>query len=183
MDEIWKVIEDIPSYEVSNQGHVRRVGRTEPLSMKRAKGDALFVTMVHKGERYSRSVKVLVANAFVPIPEGWDPDIFDTPIQCTMNTDIINADIIKWRPRWFAIKYRKQYREELHPNYTELPVVNLDTRNEHASILSASLRDGVLMFDIFRSAGEGYKVFPLGYHYEFLFRLESNLRSVHNGWV
>jgi hypothetical protein len=122
-----------------------------------------------------------VAEAFVAKPEGYDPDIFDTPIQCTINTDNVRADNILWRPRWFAVTYRKQFRDL--PLYWEMPVMNLDTGAEHASILTAALRDGVLMRDIYRSAGEGGMVFPTLHRYEFLYRIQNGFPSVHRGGV
>lgn len=185
MDEIWKTVDEIPVYEVSNLGHVRRIGKTEPLVPTEAKGGALFVTMTYDGERYSRAIKGLVARAFVPKPDNQDPDIFDTPVQCSLSMSNLRADNIVWRPRWFAIAFRRHLHPSYYdqPRFTEVPVLNINTRTQHASILTAALQDCVLMRDIYHSAGEGRPVFPTGHRYEFMWRIENDLMSVHHELV
>lgn len=179
MQEVWKIIEEVPKYEVSNFGHVRRIGAILPLVPKEASGGSKFVTMSSGGNRYSRSLKVLVANAFVPHKEGQDPDIFDTPIQCSLSTDNNRADNIVWRPLWFALQFRRDLNLKTLPFYYEMPVMNITTGNQHVSILTASLHDGVLMKDIYRSAIEGRSIFPDAYRYDFMQRLWDGLGSVH----
>lgn len=183
MDETWKCIKEFPRYEVSNMGSVRRIGKTTPLVAQKAKGGAWFVKLTTDSGVTSKSIKGLVAEAFVPKPDAFDPEIFNTPIQLTMSTDVIRADKIVWRPLWHAVQYRRQFHPNLYPLYYEMPVMNLMTRNQHASILSAAIHDGVLMKDIYRSAGQGKPVFPDGYRYEFMFRIWENLGTVHTEWV
>lgn len=178
MEEEWRIVKDFPKYEVSNFGHVRKIGKTTPLSPKKAKGDAWFVKLSRDGIPYSKTLKTLVSEAFVPKPEGHDPNVFDTPVLCALTTDDVRADKIVWRPRWFAIKYRRMINDL--PYYWDMAVLNLNTGNQHASILTASLRDGVLMSDIYRSAGEGRTTFPHGYRYDFMFRIEEGMGTVHD---
>lgn len=174
MEEEWKKVKGFPLYEVSNLGNVRRIGNTWNLSPKVANGNTLFVKLSMGDSSISKSVKTLVAEAFVPKPEGVDSEIFDTPIQCVLNTEEIRADKIMWRPRWFAIQFRRQLNESDLVSYWDLPVMNVNTGDQHASILTAALREGLLMKDIFRSAGEGRTVFPTGHRYIFLDKIDSD---------
>jgi NUMOD4 motif len=166
MEEWWKTIEGFSNYEVSNYGYVRRKGKDKYMSPHKAKGGTLFVNLSRHGLAHSKSIKVLVAEAFVPREPNQDPEIFDTPIQCSISTDNVRADNLKWRPLWFALKFRRQLNDT--PYYCAIPVVNLSTGDEHASILTAALHEGVLMQDIYRSALEGRKVPPTGHIYEFI---------------
>ena len=180
MKEEWRKVKGFPLYEVSNTGSVRRIGNSWPLSPKMAKGGAWFVKLSMGGPPISKTIKSLVAEAFVPRPEGCDPELWDTPVQLVVDTDVIRADKIVWRPRWFAIQFRRQINECDTLHYWDQPVMNLNTGNQHASILTASLHDGTLMKDIYRSAGEGRATFPDGYRYDFLFRLKQGFGSVHD---
>jgi len=164
--EEWRVIQDYPAYEVSNTGFVRSIRSHNILKPQEAKGGAWFVKLGGTNGTTSKTLKTLVAEAFVPRPEHHDIEIFDTPIQCVMNTADVRAEKIMWRPRWFAIKFRRDLNHP--PHYCEIPVQNLNTGNQHASIFTASLYDGVLMEAIYRSCLEGRKVFPEGHMYEFL---------------
>jgi len=168
MEEEWRVIMDYPNYEVSNTGFVRRVGTNRRLSPKKAQGGAWFVKLSIDGEHVSKTLKTLVAEAFVPVPKHYQGEAFDTPIQCVLNTDEVRADKIMWRPRWFAIKFRRDLKPSVHPNYWDIPVRNINTGNEHASILTASLHDGVIMEHVYRSCLEGSRVFPEWHRYEFI---------------
>ena len=179
MEEQWKQIEDYPRYEVSTLGNVRQIGKDSNLSSQMAKGGAWFVKLASADGITSKSIKVLVAEAFVPKPEGHDPDIFDTAVQLVVNTKDVRASKIVWRPRWFAIQFRRQIGEAQHTGKWDMPVMNLDTGSQHASILTAALHDGVLLKDIYRSAGQGRTTFPEGHRYEFMWRIWDNKPSVH----
>jgi len=173
MEEEWRTIESFPHYEVSNTGYVRRIGESKNLSPKMAKGGAWFVKISRGGGAFSKSVKTLVAEAFVPKPEDY-AGTFDTPVQLTINTNEIRADKIVWRPRWFAVKFRRDLNPNTQPHYSHVPVVNRNTGVQHASILTASLHDGVLMEEVYRSCLEGRKVFPHAHRYEFLLKSDDD---------
>jgi mannose-6-phosphate isomerase-like protein (cupin superfamily) len=181
MEEEWRNVKGFPHYEVSNFGNVRRIGNIENLVPKKAKGNAWFVKLSHGGVNTSKTLKTLVAEAFVEKPVNYIGDLFDTPIQLVLNTDEVRADKIQWRPRWFAIKYRRELNDP--PYYYDVPVMNIDTGNQHASILTAALHDGVLMSDIHRSATEGRKVFPTHHRYDFMWYIEKGFGSVHTEGV
>ena len=69
----------------------------------------VFVGLFRDQEQYKRSVALLVAKAFLKQPS----EFFDTPIN--LNGDRLDNQVINlmWRPRWFAIKYNRQFREPI----------------------------------------------------------------------
>jgi hypothetical protein len=172
MEEEWKTIRDYPAYEVSNMGFVRRIGSNRVLQPKKAKGNSWFVKLSIDGDQVSKTIKILVAEAFVPKPQHYQGELFDTPVQRVMNTDDLRAEKIVWRPRWFAVKFRRDLRPSAHPYYFDVPVRNINTGKRHASILTASLEDCVLMEDVYRSCLEERRVFPEWHRYEFIPREE-----------
>jgi len=71
--EIWKPIGCNPKYEVSNQGSVRRIGKTKPLSLSMSGQKRRYpvVCLYKKDDVKWRHVAHLVLEEFVgPRPEG-----------------------------------------------------------------------------------------------------------------
>jgi hypothetical protein len=107
--EFWKPILDFPSYSVSSYGRVMNHETEHVLAKLVNQYNVAYVCMMSNGVQHKRSLARLVAQAFVPHEDGQDAKIFDTPINLDgdrLNNDILNLD---WRPRWFAIKYHKQF--------------------------------------------------------------------------
>ncbi len=105
MDEIWAPIPDFPDYEVSNYGQVRNVRYESVLRPTMSNPWTIKVGLVRDGRQTSRSLKHLVAETFV---EGRD-DLFNTPIQLNGDFTDVAAWNLLWRPRWFAVRYSRQF--------------------------------------------------------------------------
>lgn len=168
MDILWSTIEEFPNYEVSNYGDVRRALSTRHLSRRSITGGANVVSLFQEGVQHTRSIKVLVADAFVPVIDyGFDAD-FDTPIQLDGTHDNCRADNLMWRPRWHALKYRRQFSS---PGLMRLDhaVINITTSELFESVVDAATWEGVLIQDVFNAAGQGQgrRVFPTGHEYIF----------------
>lgn len=102
----WKPIPEFPEYSVNDRGQVLRNDTGRILTLSRNQQGIVHVGLTQHGRQYKRGVALLVADAFLPsaIPA------FDTPIH--LDGDLTNnaAYNLMWRPRWFAIKYQRQFR-------------------------------------------------------------------------
>ena len=118
----------------------------------------LTVGLMREGTQYRRSVKVLVATAFV---DGYS-DIFNTPIQLDGNKSNLNDWNIRWRPRWFAWKYAHQFSEMYPSWYYRGPIFDTTYNIQYVTILEAALTNGTLCEDIRDSILNDTIVFPTG---------------------
>lgn len=151
-------IEGFWDYHITRDGEVinTKTNRVMTLSLNQ-NGDPT-VGMVVDGYQYRRSVKVLVARAFV---EG-ENEIFNTPVQLDGNKYNLRAENIVWRPRWFAWKYTKQFDEPYPLWYSQGPIIDIVNRLRYRTVLDASVLNGVLCSDIRLSMLDERKVFPTG---------------------
>lgn len=163
-DEPIVQIEGFWNYYVTREGEVINSKTNRSLVFTPTMQGELTVGLMKDGRQYRRSVKVLVARAFV---EG-ETRIFNTPILLDNNKFNVHADNIMWRPRWFAWKYTVQF-EEPHPEYYEYGVVvDMDTRRRYHTIFEAAMTHGLLCQDIYRSTQNQTLVFPTGQTFSFL---------------
>ena len=169
--ETWKPIPDFPEYWVSDYGRVYNT-KTERLmaESRTLQGDSK-VTLSSNGERVTRSVRVLVAEAFVPKPPsapGFHKSaIPDTVIMLDNDQTNVTSYNLAWRPRWFAHKYARQFKQDIPGEYLNIPVMNLATRHRYSCIVEAAIKEGLLFNDVFKSATAGIEVYPTSNHYVF----------------
>jgi NUMOD4 motif len=139
MNEHWKTIDLFPEYSVSNFGNVRSNKSSRILSISPNQYGVVQVGLMKNGVQYHRSVPLLVAKAFLPIKQG----PFDTPIN--LDGDRLNnhVDNLVWRPRWFAVKYNRQFRfpSDLH---ISRPIVDLKTGEISINSMDCAKRYGLL---------------------------------------
>lgn len=157
-------ISEFPNYEISSSGRVfnRDTGREMVLSPT-MQGDPT-VGLVRDGIQYRRSVKVLVAEAFVP----GQTDVFDTPIQLDGDKRNVTAENIVWRPRWFAWKYARQF-SIVQPNWYFMgPIFDVVNSIQYKNIIEAAMATGSLCEDIHYSIINETHVFPLGERYVYM---------------
>lgn len=139
MSEQWKEIHEFPNYSVSDRGRVRneRTGRLMALTVNQQ--GIVQAGFNHNGEHFKRSVTVLVAHAFLPRPMG----PFDTPIH--VDGDFLNNDVdnLMWRPRWFAIRYHRQFKHR-YPNAIYNDIMDMKTKEVCHGSWDACLRYGLI---------------------------------------
>jgi len=155
MDEHWSVIPEFPNYSVSDLGNVMNNITGRDIRLTLTSQGAVKVGLVRGGTQYTRSVKVLVAEAFVP----GRTDIFDTPIQLDGYQHNNMAENLMWRPRWFAWKYSRQFAIE-SDYHSRGPIYDLDTGQRYADVYEVATRNGLLFQDVWRSVNLGYPTFP-----------------------
>lgn len=155
--ENWKELPDFPGYSVSDQGQVRNdnTGRIMALSMNQY--DLLTVGMMFCGVQYRRSVPLLVADAFV---EG-RTQIFDTPICLDGDPYNVKANNLAWRPRWFAVKYKRQFGVDDAGILLDHRIRNINTGEIHADSRSCAMWYGLLEWDLVQSISYRTYVWPI----------------------
>lgn len=70
LEEVWKIVNDYPNYEVSNFGNVRNSTTGNLLHQQKRKKGYVKVELWKNGEQHTRDVHRLVAIAFLGLHEG-----------------------------------------------------------------------------------------------------------------
>lgn len=143
MEILWAPIREFPDYSVSNYGDVVNEVTGRVLSQSTTTQGAYKVNIIHDRRPHCRSVKVLVAEAFV---EGQD-ETFDTPIHLDGNQYNCRSENLMWRPRWFAWKYTRQF-VHLQPYVSVGPILELESQVTYMTIYDAGTINGLLFQDI-----------------------------------
>lgn len=152
-------IEDFWDYYITREGEVINTLTWKTMTLSPTAVGELTVGLTKDGVQYRRSVKVLVARAFV---EG-ETGVFDTPIQLDGDRNNLRADNIVWRPRWFAWKYSNQFVDgpDNFPEwYYAGPVLDVVEGIKYETILDASVANGLLCRDVLFSCNNQSRVFP-----------------------
>lgn len=155
MKERWKSIKGFPGYSVSNTGHIRAEKSGRILSQYENQYGVVCIGMMKDGKQKHRSVPLLVASAFLP-PRG---DAFDTPINLDGNRYNNHVENLAWRPRWFAIKYNKQFKEPYsYPIYQIIEDVKTGEQSENS--FECARKYGLLESDVVLSIMNRTVVWP-----------------------
>ena len=159
MNENWIELTGYSKYMISDQG---RVLNSDTDLLRRSFQNQLGITMLrltsYNGKQVTRSLAVMVAEAFV---EGRS-DTFDCPIHLDGNRKNCNADNLMWRPRWFAVRYHKQFNNHAFHNAT--PKIRCeDTGEKFYTMKDPATKYGMIGMEILNAAVNGQCVFPQGY--------------------
>lgn len=157
MEEIWVDIYEFPNYAVSNYGRIRNTARSKIIKLSKTKQGAVKVNFALRGRQYTRSVKVLVAEAFV---DG-RTYIFDTPMHLDGDQENNIAENIVWRPRWFALKYSRQFDNARLYNKPN-KVYDKTTGEIYNTILDAAKENGLLCSALLIDIVNQTPCFPTG---------------------
>ena len=96
-----------------------------------------------------------MAKAFLPEVRG----PFDTPINLDGDRHNNRVENLVWRPRWFAIKYNRQFRYP-YPNPITMPIVDLKSGEISENSLDCAKRYGLLEDDLVLSILNRTYVWP-----------------------
>ena len=155
MKEQWTPIEEFDNYSVSNFGRVRSNWSERILSTYANQSGLVQVGLMFRGVQKHRSVPLLVARAFIPQPSG----PFDTPINLDGDRYNNHVDNLVWRPRWFAIKYNKQFKEP-YENHIPVPIQDFKTGEITENSLECAKRYGVLEQEVVMAVINNTYVWP-----------------------
>jgi len=160
-EEIWTELEEFPNYLVSNFGEVVNRRFNKSLSQSRTGQGTLKVGLWQGDKQVTRSVRVLVADSFVP----GRTDIYDTPIQLNGDPLDIRASNLAWRPRWFAWKFSRQFLDKQTINQIG-PIRDMETGDVYETVYDAGIVNGLLFTDIRRSIFMKDSCFPTFQRFE-----------------
>jgi hypothetical protein len=155
MIEAWMPIKNFPEYSVSNNGKVRSDKTGRILSLNENQFGVLQVGLMRDGIQFHRSVPLLVAKAFLD-PES---EPFDTPINLDGDRHNNRVENLVWRPRWFAIKYNRQFRYP-YENPIHARIIDLKTRELSENSFECACRYGLLEQDLVLSILNRTYVWP-----------------------
>lgn len=161
MDEIWKRLDDFPKYEVSTYGNVRYEATGAILRLFENKDGVVHVGLMKDGSQRRRSVAKLVCQTFMPqlYPAH------DTPICLNGDRWDMHIDNLVWRPRWFAVKYNKQFKEK--PQYRiSRPIRSVKTGEMYRDTWDCATKNGLLEKDIVLAIFNNTVVWPSYERYE-----------------
>lgn len=143
----WKEIEDFPGYSVSNFGRIRNDDTDRILALQRNQHGVVNVGLVKDGMQYKRSVALLVCLAWLPE----QLEAFDTPIHLDGDPSNNHIDNLMWRPRWFAMKYQRQFKgpvPSIREQIQELTTGYRYNNSMHAAttygLLDKEIRDSIV---------------------------------------
>lgn len=105
--------------------------------------------------QYKRAIAPLVAEAFLPKPNS---ENFDTPIHLDGDKTNNHIDNLELRPRWFAVKYYRQFREPRRG--VETPVAEVSTGEVFQDSWAAAVKYGLLDREILISILSRTYVWP-----------------------
>lgn len=162
-DTVWATIPEFPDYEIDASGQIynsrtRQVMRTSLTNH----GHTKITLMAPDRSRHTRSVAVLVADAFVQPPN----EFCDRVVVLDGNFANVAAHNLVWRPQWFAWKYTRQLKSDQPLHYQNLRVANVNDNVEYISIIQAGMAEGLLFDDVWRSTYSGAPIFPYGAIFE-----------------
>lgn len=141
--EEWKQIREFPEYSVSNEGRIRNDRTSRILALTLNQLGIVQVGLTKQGKYYKRAVAPLVAHAFIPRKMG----PFDTPINLDGDRTNNFVENLAWRPRWFAVKYHKQFKNP-YLNRNALSVIDTKTGEIFTSEIDACIKYGLLLDDL-----------------------------------
>lgn len=143
----WADIEEFPNYQVSNRAEFVNLRTQNSVIPSRNQMGHAKITLVKDRVPTTRSVAVIVANAFLGPP---NPPHFDTPIHLDGQLMNCAADNLMWRPRWFAIRYHKQFRVERFYEY-DVHIEDIETGEVYDSVKDVCITHGLHYMDVIRS--------------------------------
>ena len=156
MYEEWAVIREFPAYLVSTRGRIMRKDTRNERTLSRTQYGDIRISFKVDGVVYNRSVKMLVAETWIPRPN----ELFDSVIILDNVKDNLRIENLAWRPNWFAWKYARQFNANRVMGYSSRPVMNVETGVPYESIIDAAIANGELFVDILRSIHGAGHIFP-----------------------
>lgn len=164
LEEVWKIVNDYPNYEVSNTGRVRNRKSGRLLQQKLGReGRYMSVYLCNNGHENTQRVHRLVAKAFIPNPEN-KPQVNHIDGN-RLNNHISNLE-------WCTSKENNLHaiKTELnHPGeYQKKPIRVVETGEIFNGVVECSKAIGADFRNVYRSASSNGHYAVNGYHCEYV---------------
>lgn len=157
----WFPIPHFPGYSINSDGQVLH-NKNQRLLRPRFNQDGVpYVGLMRDWEQCSRSLPRLVASTFLEPPT----DIFDTPIQLDGNPENCRASNLMWRPRWYAVKYKRQFKRRYDSPINE-PVHAINQFESFPNSFEAACRYGLLEKEVVLSIENNTPAWPTYQEFE-----------------
>lgn len=163
MSVTWAQLEEFPNYSINKFGEVINNENGKLVRQSVTRQGAVKVNLAKGGKQHTRSVKLLVALVFV---KGMS-DVFDTPIHLDNNQLNNDAKNLAWRPRWFAWKYTHQFQDIPDVHYKG-PILEVTTGRIHKNVVEASVANGLLFKDVWKSIQHKEPTIPHGLEFDMI---------------
>lgn len=168
MSERWVDIPEFPDYEISDHGNVFSKRNNQPIALSWNGRGSVKVNFSKEGVIHTRSVRVMVAQAFVEQPTDLESSRHDLEvINIDGDQENNHYENLAWRPHWFAWKYTRQFHESPPAEY-KVYLLNTQTGVVYDSVMEAGVADAVIWEYVYGSAINGRPVYPTGAIYEFV---------------
>lgn len=153
------VIEGFEEYGVTNRGDVVNLRTGRYLATRENAQGIVMVNLSKDASIYTRSVTLLVAQHFLD-PHPYEA--FNTPINLDGIRSNNHVDNLMWRPRWFAVNYHRQFKDD---RITRIwfPLVILDTDEMFFKPIEAASKYGLLVKDVMNAIHNETQVWPTNY--------------------
>jgi len=152
--ELWKPIRTFPEYLISDHGRVVNERGTVMRLMQNQYG-VMHVGLTKAGIQYKRAIAPLVAQEFLPPPPN---EAFDTPINLNGDRADNHCENLLWRPRWFAVKYHRQFFNDVR-GYQD-PIEEVETGEQFETSWDAATRYGLIDIHIKLAIIHQQRVWP-----------------------
>lgn len=161
MQGFYNTIPSAPDYEIDQYGNLRN-RRTGTEINARMNAQGFLMSNLKVDDKYkTRSIALLVAEAH--LDEDERSPAFDSVIHLDGDRTNCSIDNLMWRPRWFVIRYHKQF------NYPPIRshVYLVDTDEYFMDLREPSMKYGILERDIQTSLVNGNPVWPVSYEFRY----------------
>ena len=162
-DEVWKVVEDYPNYEVSNLGRVRNKSTGRLMTQKIGReGHYMSVYLSNKGKENTQRVHRLVADAFL----GKHPDLMVNHIDGNkLNNNVSNLE-------WCTSGENNRHAIKMglnHPGaYQKRPIRVIETGEIFDGVVECANAIGGDFRNVYRSLNHERHYPVNGLHFEYV---------------
>ena len=161
----YRVVPGLPGYGVFPDGRIVVLETGRELNQTRNKSGVTKVNVIDRdGRCVTRSVPLLVAKAFVPRSR----EEFNSPIHLDGDKSNCSAENLEWRPRWFAVRYHKQFSQPLAFSQWEVPITDEDSFDIYENLEEVCVSNGLWYSNVVQSCHDGTRCFPTDQKFKFL---------------
>lgn len=137
--EEWKDVPEFPGYRVSSLGAIVNDTTDNQKTPSTNQQGIKYIGFIRGGKQHSRSVAVLVAEAFLPPPPE---ERFNTIIHLNGDKSDCRSSNLAWRPRSFALAYHTQFNKP-YKNHIDRPIRIVETDEIFSDSLKLAKHLGV----------------------------------------